>query len=58
MASSSMFRQRQVTNGVPYKSVLEPVLFNIFANNTDREIDCTLSKFADDIKMSSAADMT
>lgn len=47
-----------VTRGVPPRLIPGPILFNIFINYLDDEIESTLTIFADNTKLGDEVDMS
>jgi len=52
-----MSKWSPVMSGIPQRSVLGLVLFNLFVSSVDSGIECTRSKFTDDTKLCDAIAM-
>lgn len=55
--SCTKFNKQPVTSAVPWGLILGPTLFNIQVNNLDDGIECVLSEFVGNSKLSGVIDM-
>ena len=56
VANNSVSKWRPIMTGIPQGLLLGLLLFNIFVDDMNNGIKCTLSKFTDDTKLSGAVD--
>jgi len=56
VVNGSTSKWKSVMSSVLQKSILELMLFNIFISDINIGIECTLSKFVDDIKLCDVVD--
>jgi len=54
----SKSKKRSLTSGVLQGSILVLVVFNVFISDIHSGIECTLSKFAGDTKLTGTVDMS